>query len=179
MSCRKFRELVIAVRPDDRTHADRECIAVHELECADCRRLLTEATALEAALEAAREVTPAPEGFEARVMARLPLRKKPARSRWLEALFGVLRAPAPLFTLGQAAAVTVLLLMVFSAGMWVGHTRGGAPGPSLHAGIVVQADGKAQVTMDKEFVDELVARHQAASSMPPLSDGDGMRLVSY
>ncbi len=178
MDCRIHKQLVLTTRIAERTESQLEWLAAHELRCESCARFRAEADAT-ADLLRMLAAQPAPEGFSASVMARVQAERHPAHAPWYETLFGVLRAPAPLVSMRQAMAAAALVLMLASAGMWLGHDRLNLPGMPAPTVTVASRAGGQVIQVDKEFVDELIARHQGAAAMQPLSDGDGMRLVSY
>jgi len=178
MGCRKFREFVMTTRGADRTQADVERLAGHALHCQACASFATKAEALEQLLQTS-PAPAAPPDFTSRVMNQVRTSAEPARVGWYEALFGSLRAPAPAIGLRQAVASVALVLMVASLGLWVGHHRGALPGgPASTISVAGAADGQV-IQVDRAFVEEVIARHQSAAAMQPLSDDDSMRLVSY
>jgi hypothetical protein len=135
--------------------------------------------AVAAILGASRAVS-APGGFADRVMARVAAGQVPAVSSWVDWFLGPLRAPVPGFSFGHAAAIAVVVVMVATAGFFVAH--GGSPSADLTGGPVVAGAGPVATgapVLDHESMDELIRRHQGSSGMQPLSDDEGMRLVSF
>ena len=178
MDCRQCRKLIMTTRGLDRTQADLERIAAHQLRCEACTSFLAKAAALESLLQTGPAPV-APPDFTRRVMERARASREPARAAWHEALFGALRVPSPPVTLRQAVAAVALVLMVVSVGLWVGQGIGVRPGAQTPTISVAESGNGQVIQMDKAFVEEVIARHQSAAAMQPLSDDDGMRLVSY
>jgi anti-sigma factor RsiW len=171
MDCRKYRRLVMTTRSDDRTPDEARLVATHAAECADCASLGAEVAGLEQVLRATPTVG-APDGFTARVMARVEQMEEPSRPGLLARLLSALKVPAPSFSFAQVAAAGVLIIVLGVAGGYLAHHSAPA-GIANPAGVEV-----AQQGLDSEAMDELLVRHEGASSAQPLSDDQGMRLVS-
>ena len=168
----------MGMRVADRTGPEREALAAHLRDCKKCAKLTADIQRLEQLLTAAPPDS-APTGFTQAVMARVKALDAPTPASWHHRVIDFIRAPAPTFSFRQAIAVGAVLLMVLSVGMFAGrgHLAGPAPGPSPT--VIADAPGGQPASMDAEFVAELLARHQAAGQTQPLSDDEGMRLVSF
>jgi len=178
MDCRQFRQLVMTTRLADRTQADLERLAAHELHCESCKAFGVKAEGLDALL-AGVPAAPAPSDFTRQVMGRISQAQEARHEGWYERVFGSLRPPAPAFGFGQAVAVAALALMVVSLGLWVGGGRSAVLDNGAPTVAVAGSTAGQVIQMDKAFVEEVVARHQGAAAMQPLSDDESMRLVSY
>lgn len=180
MSCRAFEQMIMTTRADDRTAAEAAWLQAHTEVCPDCARLAAKMAAVEQAVRGLPRAT-APEGFTAAVMVRVREDRRSVRSGWYEVLFGTLRAPAPMVPVRQALAAVGVALMVVSAGLVIGHGRStptARPGSMVTAAAVPTAGSQVNAA-HAELVEELIARHQSALVLQPISEQDGMRLVSY
>lgn len=181
MDCRTFRETIVTIRPADRKPSLSAQLQRHEGTCEDCAAFRRREEAVSAALAAAAEVA-APSGFTAQVMGRVDAGQAPPVSSWIDWFLGPLRAPTPGVSFAHVAAIAVVVAMLATAGFLVAH--GGGLGPDLPATAAIASAGPASPlpappVIDKDSMDELVRRHQGSSVMQPLSDDEGMRLVSF
>lgn len=178
MKCHQFEKLIMTTRDADRSEADEERLTGHALNCARCAKLREQTGALEELLRASATDT-APDGFTQGVMARVEALREPAPPPWYDRMFGSLKAPAPLVSVSHGLAAAALILMIVSVGALVVQQR--VPGsivPSQGTAVVCTPDGYV-IEGDNEFIEDLVERHRMADSMGPLSDDEGMRLVTW
>jgi hypothetical protein len=97
VSCESCREIIAA--GEEATPAAAAAVRAHLVVCEECAAL---ARGLDAVAAAYAAVEPAPAGFAARVLARLPLRAGAARRRGIPGWLGV--AAFGFLTAGAAAA---------------------------------------------------------------------------
>lgn len=177
MDCREFEALVVGARERDRTPSEEASIADHARQCERCAALATSVQRMERALDGLPSHD-APSHLTASIMERVRA-ARPHEAHWHERWLGALRPPAPAISLSHGLAAIALAIMVLSAGALALHHRGadplgGPPTVSIAAGA-----GGPVIEVDSQFVDSLVARHQAAAARQPLSDDESMRLVAY
>jgi putative zinc finger protein len=131
MRCREVQHKLDLFVTQELTSSERERVAAHLGNCAECREALARLRRLEDVL-AATPVPPVPEGFAARVVARaaeqqaVPTRQ-PAQPRLARSPRNRFR-----FTAATAAAMASGLLL----GLFMGYEtwRSGGPGPRGAAG---------------------------------------------
>ena len=181
MDCRAFRETILTARPADRSPSVCAQLEQHQGACPDCRAFRQREEAVASILGASRGVS-APGGFADRVMARVEAGQVPAVSSWVDWFLGPLRAPVPGFSFTHAAAIAVVVVMLATAGFFVANGGGPSadvPGTPIMAGAGMGTAPTAAPVLDQDSMDELIRRHQGSSVMQPLSDDEGMRLVSF
>jgi anti-sigma factor RsiW len=159
-------------RKADRDVANDARMDAHLRECEDCRNLAAQTQRMGELLSGLAEDR-APEGLTEKVMARVQAHESTVHAPWHERLFGLLRAPAPAFSLRQGVAVAAVALMVASVGVYVGQQDDATTLPT-RVPSVASTTGRTESEMD-----EMVYRNMAASGSQPLADDEGMRLVSY
>ena len=170
MRCRHFRQLILTTRDGELSGAQLERVSAHRERCEACARCEAETRAAEQLLRSLGETARAPEDFTGRVMARVRVCPQPAHGMWFERVFGAFKAPAPAFSLRKGLAVAAVALMVASAGVFVNHGADQVPSkPGQRTELATSVDRE---------VDEMVYRHEVASSTQLLPDDEGMRLVS-
>jgi anti-sigma factor RsiW len=153
--------------------ADKAAVDAHLEACEECRKL---AAAVERMGELLSDLAqqPAPAGLTQAVMARVRTQDSQVRAPWYERLFGLLRAPAPAFSLRHGVAVAAVALMVASVGVYVGQQDGTSTLPTETTAVAFSSHGRTEAELE-----ELVYRNLAASTSQPLADDEGMRLVAY
>lgn len=147
-------------------------MTAHLETCEECRNFAAAAERMGELLSSLGE-DHAPAGLTQSVMARVQAHDSALRAPWYERLFGLLRAPAPAFSLRQGVAVAALALMVASVGVYVGRQDDTVSLPT-NVSSVARTGGRTEAEMD-----ELVYRNLAATGAQPLADDEGMRLVTY
>jgi len=178
MDCREFQETILTVREADRETGLRLRIDEHRMRCAACAEFARREEGLSALL-AGGAVTPAPSSFTGGVMSRIRDGHSSSPVSWLDWFLGPLRAPAPSFSMGHAAALAAVVIMLASAGVFVARGSNPTQGGAQQATLASAPIAAVAPAIDREGMDELIWRHQASSVMQPLSDDEGMRLVSY
>lgn len=176
MDCRSFETLIVGTRGRDRTDSQRAAMADHAAHCARCADLAACMRRIEGALDALPR-DPAPDALSDGIMARVR-QSAPQPAHWHQRWLGALRPPAPALSLSHAMAAAALVVMLASVGALAWHHRSAAPASPATVAIATRAGGPV-IEVDRQFVDSLVARHQAAAALQPLSDDESMRLVSY
>lgn len=176
MDCREFQTVLFTSRSGDRAKADEAALVAHAATCAPCAQLREEMARLGAAV-ARMAGTTAPEGFTQAVMMRLEQAPERAGGGLWEWLFGA--SPVPGRAAQKLAAVAALALLLVSGGTYLGRTWHSGDGPAAAAYATTHAGPRTAGAIDQAKLDELISRHQAASKLQPLSDDEGMQLVSY
>lgn len=181
MDCRTFRKTLLTIRPADRDPSVCALLDRHEADCVDCAAFRRREEAVAAVL-AKSPVSAAPTGFADKVMSRVDAGQAPSVSSWTDWLLGPLRAPSPGLSYAHAAGIAIVVVMLATAGLFVAHGVG--PAADLPTAPVIAATSApggpaAAPVIDKESMDELIRRHQGSSVSQPLSDDEGMRLVSF
>jgi len=179
MDCSKCRKLIMTTHSETRTESEAEVLATHFLHCEACAQFAKQVDQMTGLLGALPPQAPS-EGFTASVMAQIRAADTPVHAPWYERAFGLLRAPTPVLSLRHGLAVAALVLMLVSGGIFAGARRapGALPGPLPGADTISVADGGHVIEADREFFDVLVQRHRNADVTLPVSEDEGMRLVS-
>lgn len=172
MECKSFRKQLMVSRRAEWTAAVEAEVDAHIHECEECRGFAASAERMGELLSGLSRDR-APKGLTQSVMQRVRAHESQVRAPWYERLFGLLRAPAPAFSLRQGVAAAAVALMMVSVGVYVGQQDDTTTLPT-NVPSVATTSGRTEAEME-----ELVYRNLAASSAQPLADDEGMRLVTY
>lgn len=186
MTCNEFRKLVLTTRSADRSRADREQLASHRLECAECGQLWEKMSAMQSVLDAQPSLS-APDDLSTGIMTEVRAMDAPKPATWYTRLLRNLQMPVPDLSWAGYAAAAVIAVMLIGSGILVGEhlatiDDGSAYQTTRPATVARRTMTQAQdskVQAQEEYLQELVQRHRTATLSEPLSDEDGMHLVQY